>query len=110
MGFLRRLILSFSLRLFPIGSDLPNRIDLFDDEIDSLRTFDPETQRSIDQVENIALLPAREFPLTDDAIRHFQNEWYRRFQSEARGCPLYRDVSQAIAPAGIEYYMPLFFH
>ena len=95
--------------IFPMGSNLPYRIDLFDNEIDSLRTFDPETQRSINHVKEIVLLPAREFPLTDDAIRHFKNEWYRRFESKARECPLYRDVSKAIAPSGVEYYLPLFF-
>jgi len=95
--------------IFPMGSRMPFRIDLFDDEIDSLRVFDPETQRSIQQVDEISLLPAREFPLDDDAIRHFQNDWYIRFQSEARECPIYRDVSSGIAPAGIEYYLALFF-
>lgn len=95
--------------IFPMGSDLPYRIDLFDDEIDTLRTFDPENQRSIDQVENINLLPAREFPLTDTAIKHFQNQWFLKFHADARNCPIYRDVSQGISPAGIEYYLPLFF-
>ena len=95
--------------IFPMGSNMPYRIDLFDDEIDSLRTFDPETQRSIEQVDDISLLPAREFPLTDDAIRHFKNEWYQKFHSDARDCPLYRDVAHGIAPAGVEYYLPLFF-
>ena len=95
--------------IFPMGSAIPYRIDLFDDEIDSLRTFDPETQRSIQQVEQIALLPAREFPLDDRTIKHFQNNWYMRFDSEGRNCPIYRDVSSGIAPAGIEYYLPLFF-
>lgn len=95
--------------IFPMGSELPYRIDLFDDEIDSLRTFDPESQRSVDQVDAISLLPAREFPLTDDAIRHFKNQWFQKFHSDARECPLYRDVSQGLSPAGVEYYLPLFF-
>ncbi len=95
--------------IFPMGSNVPFRVDLFDDEVDTLRTFDPETQRSIDQVESINLLPAREFPLTDAAIKHFQNEWFLRFQSDARECPIYRDVSTGLSPAGIEYYLPLFF-
>lgn len=95
--------------IFPMGSEHPYRIDLFDDEIDSLRTFDPETQRSIDQVDNISLLPAREFPLTDDAIKLFKNQWFQTFHSDARECPIYRDVSQGLSPAGIEYYLPLFF-
>lgn len=95
--------------IFPMGSEYPYRIDLFDDEIDSLRTFDPETQRSIDQVDNISLLPAREFPLTDEAIKLFKNQWFQTFHSDARECPIYRDVSQGLSPAGIEYYLPLFF-
>jgi transcription-repair coupling factor (superfamily II helicase) len=95
--------------IFPMGSSQPYRIDLFDDEIDSLRTFDPETQRSIEQVENIALLPAREFPLSDEAISKFKDSWFLTFHSDARQCPIYRDVSNGISPAGIEYYLPLFF-
>jgi len=95
--------------IFPMGSERPYRIDLFDDEIDSLRTFDPETQRSVDQVDSINLLPAREFPLTDEAIKHFQDQWFLRFHSDARQCPIYRDVTRGISPAGIEYYLPLFF-
>ncbi len=95
--------------IYPMGSDYPLRIDLFDDEIDSLRTFDPETQRSLDQITEISLLPAREFPLTESAINVFQNHWFQKFPGEARECPIYRDVSQGISPAGIEYYLPLFF-
>ncbi len=95
--------------IFPMGSDTPYRIDLFDDEIDSIRTFDPESQRSLDQVEDISLLPAREFPLTDDAIKAFKNRWFQTFGGDTRNCPLYRDVAQGLSPAGIEYYLPLFF-
>jgi len=95
--------------IFPMGSDVPYRIDLFDDEIDSLRTFDPETQRSVDKVSEISLLPAREFPLNEQAIRLFQDHWYQKFHADARQCALYRDVSQGLSPAGIEYYLPLFF-
>ena len=95
--------------IFPMGSNQPYRIDLFDDEIDSLRTFDPESQRSVDKVESIALLPAREFPLNDDAINLFKDQWFLKFHADARECPLYRDVSEGLSPAGIEYYLPLFF-
>ncbi len=95
--------------IYPMGSEYPLRIDLFDDEIDSLRTFDPETQRSIEQIDEISLLPAREFSLTGNAIREFQNRWFLKFPGDARECSLYRDVSQGISPAGIEYYLPLFF-
>ncbi|MDA0979214.1 MAG: transcription-repair coupling factor, partial [Proteobacteria bacterium] len=95
--------------IFPMGSQVPYRIDLFDDEIDTLRTFDPETQRSIEQVDAISLLPAREFPLTTEAINHFKDQWFLRFSPDSRQCPVYRDVAQGLSPAGIEYYLPLFF-
>jgi transcription-repair coupling factor (superfamily II helicase) len=95
--------------IFPMGSEQPYRIDLFDDEVDTLRTFDPETQRSIDQVESISLLPAREFPLTAEAINQFKNAWFLKFHGDARDCPIYRDVAQGLSPAGVEYYLPLFF-
>lgn len=95
--------------LFPMGSETPYRIDLFDDEIDSLRTFDPESQRSIEQIEHIRLLPAREFPLTDTAISLFKRQWRERFDVNQSKCPTYQDVSNGFAPAGIEYYLPLFF-
>ena len=95
--------------LFPMGSSLPYRIDLFDNEVDTLRTFDPETQRSIQQVDNIYLLPAKEFPLDDEGIRTFRTQWHDRFTVDHRQCSIYQDISDAIAPAGIEYYLPLFF-
>jgi transcription-repair coupling factor (superfamily II helicase) len=95
--------------LFPMGSALPYRIDLFDNEVDTLRTFDPETQRSIKQVDNIYLLPAKEFPLDEDGIRGFRTQWHERFNVDHRQCSIYQDISDGIAPAGIEYYLPLFF-
>ncbi len=95
--------------LFPMGSLQPFRIDLFDDEIDSLRTFDPESQRSIETIEEIKLLPAREFPLTESAIRLFKSQWREIFDVDPKKCPTYQDVSNGFAPAGIEYYFPLFF-
>lgn len=95
--------------IFPMGSELPFRIDLLDDEIDSLRTFDTETQRTLDQVDSIRLLPGREFPLTDEAIKRFRERWHGQFDTDHRRCPVYQDVTQGIAPAGIEYYLPLFF-
>ena len=95
--------------IFPMGSASPYRIDLFDDEIDTLRTFDPETQRTIDSVQRIRLLPAKEFPLDRDAIRDFRDRWHRSFDVDARRCPVYQDVAQGAVPAGIEYYLPLFF-
>lgn len=95
--------------LYPMGSPLPYRIDLFDETIDSLRTFNPETQRSIEQTDHIALLPAKEYPLDEDGIRQFRNNWHQRFDVNHRECPLYQDISDGLAPAGIEYYLPLFF-
>ncbi|WP_277052142.1 transcription-repair coupling factor [Zestomonas thermotolerans] len=95
--------------LFPMGSDMPFRIDLFDDEIESLRTFDPETQRSVDKVESIRLLPAREFPLDKKAVSDFRGRFRERFDVDFRRCPIYQDLSSGITPAGIEYYLPLFF-
>ncbi|MEX6502465.1 transcription-repair coupling factor [Pseudomonas zhanjiangensis] len=95
--------------LFPMGSEQPFRIDLFDDEIETLRTFDPETQRSIDKVGSIKLLPAREFPLEKKAITDFRGRFRERFDVDFRRCPIYQDLSTGITPAGIEYYLPLFF-
>lgn len=95
--------------LFPMGSPLPYRIDLFDDEIETLRTFDPENQRSIDKVESIHLLPAREFPLKKEAVTGFRARFRERFDVDFRRCPIYQDLSTGITPAGIEYYLPLFY-
>ena len=94
--------------IFPMGSPHPYRIDLFDDEIESLRTFDPESQLSVDKVDNINLLPAREFPLTQESINGFQDRWHEHL-SDNKNCPIYQDVSSGMSPAGIEYYLPLFF-
>ncbi|TVT72494.1 MAG: transcription-repair coupling factor [Pseudomonas sp.] len=95
--------------LFPMGSPLPYRIDLFDDEIETLRTFDPENQRSIDKVESIRLLPAREFPLKKEAVTGFRARFRERFDVDFRRCPIYQDLFTGITPAGIEYYLPLFY-
>ena len=95
--------------LYPMGSETPYRIDLFDDEIETLRTFDPETQRSVDKVESIRLLPAREFPLEKKAVSDFRGRFRERFDVDFRRCPIYQDLSSGITPAGIEYYLPLFF-
>ncbi len=95
--------------IFAMGSKRPFRIDLIDDEIDSLRSFDPETQRSIDDVVSIELLPGREFPLDKDAIAAFRRRWHERFDTDPRKSTVYTDISDGIAPAGIEYYLPLFF-
>ena len=96
------------LDLFPMGSIAPVRIELFDDEVESLRFFDPDTQRSTEEVENFELLPAKEFPLTPEAISRFKSAWRERFDVNHRECPTYQDVSEGIATAGLEYYLPLF--
>ena len=95
--------------IFPMGSAEPYRIELLDEEIDSIRTFDPETQRSAQQVARVRLLPAREFPLTEETARSFRNALRERFPIDPRRCPLYQDIKEGTAPAGIEYYLPMFF-
>jgi transcription-repair coupling factor (superfamily II helicase) len=97
------------LDVFPMGSDEPLRIDLFDGEIESLRSFDPETQRTAQRLERIDLLPAREFPLHTDAIERFKIDWYRSFDGDPERCSVFNEVSQGRAPQGAEYYLPLFF-
>lgn len=97
------------LDIFPTGATNPFRIDLFDNEIDSIRTFDVDTQRSFDKIESIRILPAREIALTDDGIATFRANWRARFEGNPANCPVYRDVSRSIAAAGIEYYLPLFY-
>ena len=95
--------------LFPMGSVLPYRIDLLDDEIETIRTFDVETQRSIYKVSDVRLLPAREFPMDEAGQTRFRQSFRDRFEGDPSRCPLYKDVSKGLAPAGIEYYLPLFF-
>ena len=95
--------------LFPMGSVVPYRIDLFDDEIESLATFDVDTQRTLYPVPEIRLLPAREFPLNEAGQARFRQNFRERFEGDPSKCALYKDVSKGLAPAGIEYYLPLFF-
>jgi transcription-repair coupling factor (superfamily II helicase) len=95
--------------LFPMGSALPYRIDLFDNEIETLRAFDVDTQRSIYPVNAVRLLPAREFPLDEAGITRFRQAFRERFEGDPTKSKLYKDVSNGLAPAGIEYYLPLFF-
>ena len=95
--------------LFPMGSPLPYRIDLFDNEIDNIRTFDVDTQRSIYPVKQIKLLPAREFPMDDEGRSLFRRNFRDKFEGDPSKTRLYKDVSNGLAPAGIEYYLPLFF-
>jgi len=95
--------------IYPMGSALPLRIDLLDEEIDTLRSFDPETQRTIDRIPGLELLPAREFPLDPASIPAFQQRWYARFEIDHDQCPTFRELSAGRAPGGAEYYLPLFF-
>ncbi|MEF3193925.1 MAG: transcription-repair coupling factor [Halothiobacillaceae bacterium] len=95
------------LDLFPSGQTLPVRVDLFDDEIESLRLFDPETQRSLETIEALNLLPAREYPLDEEGIRHARKAWGNYFGTAGRD--LVRQLQQGLPFPGIEYYLPLFF-
>jgi len=95
--------------VFPMGAEQPIRIDWFDDEIESLRSFDTETQRSTNKLSALKILPAREIPSTQSAIQTFRRHWRERFESNPIKTPIYQDISNGIIPAGIEYYLPLFF-
>jgi len=95
--------------LFPTGSVLPYRIDLFDEEIETIRTFDVDTQRTVYPVPEIRLLPAREFPLDDGGRARFRGAFRESFEGDPSRSQIYKDVSNGIASAGIEYYLPLFF-
>jgi transcription-repair coupling factor (superfamily II helicase) len=95
--------------LFPMGSALPYRLDLFDDEIESIRAFDPDSQRSLFPVDSVRILPGREFPLDESARTAFRGRWRERFEGDPSKAGPYRDVGNGIASAGIEYWMPLFF-
>lgn len=95
--------------LFPMGSEMPLRIDLFDDEIDTIRSFDAETQRSMDKTDGIQLLPAKEFATDDDAISGFRKRYREIFSGDPQRSLIYRDISEKIFPGGSEYYLPLFF-
>ena len=95
--------------VFPMGAGAPLRIDLFDERIETLRTFDPDTQRTAERVESVRMLPAREVPLDPDGIARFRDRWHRTFDVDVRRCPVYQDVSRGIPHPGIEYYLPFFF-
>ncbi|RUO77807.1 transcription-repair coupling factor [Idiomarina seosinensis] len=97
------------LDLFPMGSQLPYRLDFFDDEIDSIRPFDPETQLSQQPVNEVRLLPAHEFPLTKAGIEQFRSQFRERFEVTTERDSVYQQVSKSQLPGGIEYYLPLFF-
>ena len=95
--------------LFPMGSVFPYRIDLFDDEIESIRTFDVDTQRSLYPVPEIRLLPAREFPLDESGIAKFRSNFREQFEGDPQRATIYKNVSKGTASGGIEWYLPLFF-
>jgi transcription-repair coupling factor (superfamily II helicase) len=97
------------LDLFPMGSALPYRIDLFDDTIESIRAFDVDTQRSLYPVREVKLLPGREFPFDETARNAFRSRFREQFEGDPSKAGPYRDVGSGIAFAGVEYYLPLFF-
>ena len=95
--------------LFPMGSLVPFRVDLFDNEIDSIRTFDPDSQRSLYPVPEVRLLPGREFPMDDEARSRFRKRWRELLEGDPTKSRIYKDIGNGVATAGIEYYLPLFF-
>jgi transcription-repair coupling factor (superfamily II helicase) len=95
--------------LFPMGSALPYRLDLIDEEIESIRSFDPDSQRTLYKVPEIRLLPAREFPMDEAGRSQFRRSFRERFEGDPTKRAVYKDVSNGVAPAGIEYFLPLFF-
>ncbi len=97
------------LDVYPMGSDDPFRLELLDDEIDTIRVFDPESQRSLDRIDRIELLPGREVPLDDARVQHALDALRERFDIDTRRSALVQDLKAGVAPAGIEYYLPLFF-
>ena len=95
--------------LFPMGSSQPYRVDLFDDEIDSIRAFDPDSQRSLHTVQEVRLLPGREFPMDEAARAKFRSRWRELLEGDPTKSRIYKDMGNGLATAGIEYYLPLFF-
>ncbi|QPF74758.1 transcription-repair coupling factor [Roseateles sp. DAIF2] len=95
--------------LFPMGSPVPYRVDLFGDEVDSIRTFDPDSQRSLYPVPEVRLLPGREFPMDEAARQAFRARWREKMDGDPTRSRIYKDMAQGIATAGIEFYLPIFF-
>lgn len=95
--------------LFPMGSALPYRIDLFGDEIDQIRSFDPDSQRSLFPVKEVRLLPGHEFPMDEESRTAFRGRWREVFDGDPSRCSIYKDIGLGIPSAGIESYLPLFF-
>ncbi|HZH44396.1 MAG TPA: transcription-repair coupling factor [Lysobacter sp.] len=97
------------LDVYPMGAQQPYRIELLDDEIDTIRTFDPDSQRSLDRIDAIHLLPGRELPMDEASVKRALDALRERFDLDTRRSVLYQDLKAGHAPAGIEYYLPLFF-
>ncbi|MFK5984058.1 MAG: transcription-repair coupling factor [Pseudomonadota bacterium] len=95
--------------IFPMGSKKPYRLDLFDDELETIKTFDVETQRSETEVEFIHMMPAKEFPTSKQAIEIFRQNYRDKIGGDLLSSSIYSDMSEGVFPAGIEFYMPLFF-
>jgi transcription-repair coupling factor (superfamily II helicase) len=95
--------------LFPMGSPVPYRVDLFGDEVDSIRTFDPDTQRSLYPVPEVRLLPGREFPMDEAARTAFRSRWREKIEGDPSKSRIYKDIGSGLTSGGIEYYLPLFF-
>ena len=95
--------------LYPMGSPVPYRVDLFGDEVDSIRTFDPDSQRSLYPVPEVRLLPGREFPMDEAGRSAFRQRWRERIEGDPTKSRIYKDIGTGVATAGIEYYLPLFF-
>jgi len=95
--------------LFPMGSNVPYRVDLFGDEVDSIRTFDPDTQRSLYPVPSVRLLPGREFPMDEASRKAFRARWREKMDGDPTKARIYKDIDQGLASGGIEYYLPIFF-
>ncbi len=97
------------LDVYPMGADQPYRVELLDHDIDTIRAFDPESQRSLDKVEAVQLLPGREVPMDDAAVQRAMDALRERFDIDTRRSGLYQDLKAGLAPAGVEYFLPLFF-
>ncbi|MCE7032502.1 transcription-repair coupling factor [Lysobacter sp. GX 14042] len=97
------------LDVYPMGADQPFRVELLDEEIDTIRGFDPETQRSMERIDSVHLLPGRELPLEEEALARVLATLRERFDFDTRRSALYQDLKSGLAPGGIEYYLPLFF-
>jgi transcription-repair coupling factor (superfamily II helicase) len=95
--------------VYPMGTDAPVRVDLLDDRIDSIRSFDPDSQRSLESIKQLRLLPAREMPLDAESVKNFRRRYRARFEGDVARMPIYRGINEGIAPPGIEFYLPLFF-